>query len=94
MEKDLKNIRLEINSIDQEMKNLFIKRMNLVKEVIQYKKEHNIEILDSSRENEVIDLNSKELINNEFYSYYIQYLRDIMKISKDYQKDYITKGRK
>lgn len=93
MKKDLNEIRQEINKIDFSMKELFIQRMNLVKDVIKYKIDNNIDILDSSREEEVISLNSKELIDSEFYSYYIQYLKDVMNISKEYQSNFL-KNRK
>ena len=89
MKKDLNKIRQEINKIDFSMKELFIQRMNLIKEVIKYKIDNNIDILDSSREEEVISLNSKELIDSEFYSYYIQYLKDVMNISKEYQSNFL-----
>lgn len=89
MKKDLNEIRQEINKIDFSMKELFIQRMNLVKDVIKYKIDNNIDILDSSREEEVISLNSKELIDSEFYSYYIQYLKDVMNISKEYQSNFL-----
>lgn len=89
MQKDLNEIRQEINKIDFSMKELFIQRMNLVKDVIKYKIDNNIDILDSSREEEVISLNSKELIDSEFYSYYIQYLKDVMNISKEYQSNFL-----
>ena len=89
MKKDLNEIRQEINKIDFSMKELFIQRMNLVKDVIKYKIDNNIDILDSSREEEVISLNSKELIDSEFYSYYIQYLKEVMNISKKYQSNFL-----
>lgn len=89
MKKDLNEIRQEINKIDFSMKELFIQRMNLVKDVTKYKIDNNIDILDSSREEEVISLNSKELIDSEFYSYYIQYLKDVMNISKEYQSNFL-----
>ena len=90
MKKELNNIRLEINEIDTKMKELFIKRMELVKDVIDYKIDNDLPILDSNREQEVIDINSKELKDSEYYNYYIQYLKDIMKISKEYQSNYLN----
>ena len=44
--KDLKEIRKEINQIDEEMLKLFEKRMDVVNDVALYKKENNIPILD------------------------------------------------
>ena len=63
--------------------------LNRVALQIDYKIDNNLAILDSSREQEVIDINSLELKDSEFYNYYIQYLKDIMKISKEYQLNYL-----
>ena len=55
MKKDIKDIRNEINKIDQEMRELFLKRLECSKDVAEYKKEHNLPILDSKREQEVVE---------------------------------------
>lgn len=89
--KDLNKIRLDINEIDKEMIKLFEKRMDLVKEVLNYKLENNLPILDSNRENEVIELNLKHLNNNEYKEYYISLIKNIMDISKEYQKYLLKK---
>ena len=43
-----------INSIDDEMLMLFIKRMEVAKRIGQYKFENNLPILDKKREEEII----------------------------------------
>ena len=52
--KDLNKLRDEINSLDQKMKELFLKRMDVVKDIYSYKKEHDLKfiklILDTSKE--------------------------------------------
>lgn len=83
--------RENINRIDREIAKLFEERMREVEEVIAYKLENNLEILDSGREKEVIDRNSKLLKNENLKKYYIDFLENMMKISKDYQKDILLK---
>lgn len=83
--------RENINRIDREIVKLFEERMREVEEVIAYKLENNLEILDSGREKEVIERNSKLLKNDNLKKYYIDFLENMMRISKDYQKDILLK---
>lgn len=53
----LEEARNVINSVDETMAQLFEKRMQAVEDVIAYKLEHDMQILDSSREQEVIQRN-------------------------------------
>ena len=85
--KDLKDIRTKINDIDKEMLDLFIKRMNLSKEVIEYKIKYNLPILDEEREKEVIKNNLNNLNEKELEKYYLEFIKEIMNISKEYQLD-------
>ena len=47
---DLMECRKMINEIDDQMKELFLKRMEVVSNVALYKKENNMPIFDSKRE--------------------------------------------
>ena len=85
--KDLKDIRTKINDIDKEMLDLFIKRMNLSKEVIEYKTKYNLPILDKEREQEVINNNLNNLNEKELEKYYLEFIKNLMDISKEYQLD-------
>lgn len=53
--KNLDDIRVEINAVDDELLNLIIKRLNLSKEVAAYKKANDIPILDRARELWILD---------------------------------------
>ena len=53
--KDLNELRNEIDLIDEEIIKLFEKRLDIVQGVINYKIENNIPILDSSRENLMLE---------------------------------------
>ena len=83
---ELEEARKNIDKIDNEMKELFIKRLEEVNKVIEYKKEHNLPILDASREKEVIEKNASK-VEEKYHSYYVEFLKSIMNISKEYQKD-------
>lgn len=82
----LDEVRVEIEEIDKEMIKLFERRMNCSKEVILYKLANNLPILDSSREALLIEKNSK-LVSEDLRKYYIDFLKGVMEVSKDYQKD-------
>lgn len=87
----LEEARVEINRIDREIARLFEERMKQVESVIAYKIENNLPILDSSREKEVIERNLKLLQNKNLEKYYIDFLENMMKISKDYQKEILER---
>ena len=54
----LEKARIKINEIDEQMAKCFEERMKAVEEVIAYKLENNIPVFDSSREKQVIEMNS------------------------------------
>jgi len=54
--KNLEALRCEINSIDSELQNLLMKRMNIVKQIGKYKKENKITILQPQRWEEIKSL--------------------------------------
>lgn len=86
MAKDLLKVRKEINEIDREMADLFVKRMAAVKDVAEYKAENNLPIYDEKRESEVIEANSRLVENDELREYYKKFIRSNMELSKAYQR--------
>lgn len=89
----LERARIEINRIDKEIAKLFQERMKVVEDVIEYKIENNMEILDSGREKEVIEKNIALLENKKYEKYYMDFLTNVMRISKEYQKDILNKNK-
>ena len=67
--KDLKQCRIEIDAIDQQLMELFEKRMALSKSVVEYKIENNLEIFQPEREREVIEKNLNRLNNDQLKEY-------------------------
>lgn len=58
--KDLSKARDEIDNIDTQIIKLFEQRMDIVKDVANYKIENNLPVLDSSRENMMLEKNLKK----------------------------------
>lgn len=83
---ELLKYRREIDLIDIELKQLFLKRMNIIKKITEYKRENNIDITDSTRETELFNMLLTDINDND-KKYYKEFLSNIIKISKDYQKD-------
>lgn len=82
---ELDKARKEINRIDREMAALFSERMDAARTVAEYKRLHGMRITDAAREAEVISRNSAFIKNENYKSYYIEFLRNNMDISKKYQ---------
>lgn len=87
---NLNETREKINAIDKEMVKLFEKRMLLCKEVAEFKKENSLPILDSNREDAIINNNLSLIENEELKSYYITYIKSFLNISKEYQRSILT----
>lgn len=88
--KDLSEARNKINEIDKEMTKLFVERMNVSKEVAKYKKENSMPILDASREEAIIENNLKLIDDVDLKPYYINYIKSLMKTSREYQRSLLT----
>lgn len=87
----LERAREEINRIDKEIAKLFQERMRAVEDVIEYKMENGMEILDSNREKEVIEKNKALITEKKYEKYYVDFIINMMKISKEYQKEIIER---
>lgn len=74
-----------ISEIDKEIAALFEKRMKAVEDVAAYKKANGIPVEDPVREAQLIEANSARVSNDKIRSYYINFLKNTMKLSKDYQ---------
>ena len=74
-----------INATDKEMAKLFEQRMDAVRMVANYKKEHGLPIDDLGRETAIIAKNSSAVENDDYRSYYVDFLRSTIDISKKFQ---------
>jgi len=85
MANKLEEARLIINEVDSQMAELFVKRMRAAEMVYEYKKEFGLPILDQSRETQVIEKNSALVEDEVLKGYYIDYLKNVMSVSRAYQ---------
>ena len=82
---ELENARQQINEIDRKMAELFSKRLDAVRVVAEYKKQNGIPVLDKTREAEVIERNSSLVADENYRSYYVNFLKFNMEQSKHFQ---------
>ncbi len=85
MSNKLDEARKIINDIDSTMAELFVKRMRAAEMLYEYKKEFGLPILDKKREDAVIEKNSAMIEDETIKGYYIDYIKNLMSISKAYQ---------
>ena len=85
MSNKLDEARRIINEVDSKMAELFALRMRAAEMVYEYKKEFALPVFDPKREAEVIEKNSAMIEDAVIKEYYIDYLKNLMDISKAYQ---------
>ena len=85
MASKLDDARKIINEADSKMAELFVKRMKAVEMVYEHKKEFGLPILDQGREEAVIEKNSALVEDDTLKGYYIDYIKNLMSISRAYQ---------
>lgn len=79
--------RSKINDIDKKMLDLFVERMASSRKIGLYKQKYNLNIFDASREEEIINSKLSLLEDDELKEYYLEFIKDVMDISKKYQTD-------
>lgn len=85
----LDDARIIINDIDKKMIELFKERMKAVEMVASYKIENNLPVLDSKREELIIEKNIKLLNDNNLEKYYLTFFNGVLASSRCYQEDVI-----
>lgn len=87
--KDLELIRNEINSIDEEIIELFIRRMEAVRKVAEFKINNNIQVMDETRERFILNKYTKDVKDEELKSEIIDFLQSVLAISRKAQDEII-----
>lgn len=87
---DLEASRKEIDHIDQELKQLFLHRMQIVAEVANYKAAENLPICHPDREAEVLSM-VFEGVENELRPYISCFFKHLLYLSKERQKEILGK---
>lgn len=83
----LENDRQEIDEIDAQIADLFERRFSIVRDIINYKIENRLPILDTGREKEIIDRNSSRVNNEDIRSYFRRVYTFMIDMSREYQDD-------
>ena len=88
---DLKEIRQQINDIDEQMVALFKKRMETVASVAKYKQENHMPVLDRTRERQVL-CRVAEMAGEELEHYARALYTTLFDVSRNYQRNFLNAG--
>ena len=89
--RDLKEIRKDIDKIDNQLIELFKQRMDCAKEVGIYKQANNIPVLNEGRENEILD--AVEEKGGEYGASARLLYSNIMELSRALQHNIVGSGK-
>lgn len=89
---ELKELRNNIDQVDETIRKAFIERMRLVERIAIIKMNQDVPVYDASRELAVIKANLDQVQDDEMKHYYEQVLDKIMQVSKEYQKALILRS--
>ncbi len=79
-------LRMKINQIDEDMLVLFKSRMAVSKAIGEAKQKQGLPIFDASREQHVLDRLHEKLDDETLWPYYKDFVKQIMRLSKEIQK--------
>lgn len=88
--KTLEQARQEIDAIDQQMADLYVRRMDVTADVAAWKKERNLPVLDAARERQVIEKNVKRLNRPDLADGYEDFLNFLMAQSRARQQSLLN----
>ncbi|VEU80349.1 chorismate mutase [Haploplasma axanthum] len=83
----INELRKEIDEIDTLMQDLFKKRLAVARKIGEYKKEKNLPIYDSKRENEILLRLKEKYDDKDTVFYYERFMKELFSISKDLQNE-------
>ncbi len=84
--KDIKYLRGQIDTIDHQMVSLFQQRMEVSREVAEYKIAHDIPVLDPDREREVLEDKAAMVADPQLKTDVAKLYEVIMSLSRGYQR--------
>ena len=85
---DIKDIRQKIDEVDEKILSLFLERMDLSLEVVKYKMENSLPIINKEREREILKEVKEKAGDREEYAYRL-FLK-LMELSKASQREVMT----
>ncbi len=87
----LEEDRKSIDEIDKQITELFEKRFTVVQDVIAYKIENDLPILNSGREDDITKKNTERIQNEEIRPYFTEWYKKLLSLSRQYQQDILDK---
>ncbi len=82
---ELKEYRNKLDVIDKQLLDLFLERMKTVQKVAEYKKAHEMPILSSAREKEILE-RVRTLSGEDLAPYAQTLFETLLYVSREYQK--------
>lgn len=84
---DLDQIRKDIDQIDQELVALLEKRMVCVSQIVKYKEQKGLPVLDQGREREVLEKVGSLVMDEQYRTTIQSQFQDLMTHSRNYQEE-------
>ena len=78
--------REKIDEIDVQIAKLFEERFETVRDIIDYKIENRLPILNSDRENEITKKNVDRIQDDDIKPYFEAWYHDLLALSKEFQR--------
>lgn len=89
---DIAEIRTKIDAIDSDLLKLFLQRMALMRDVVDYKTAHNLPVVDKAREREVLAQMMDKAGDMEEYAFY--FFSKLISLACARQNEFIAKPTK
>ena len=89
--KTLEDARKEIDRVDNDLKTAFLARMELIDQIARIKAGTGGPVYNPDREKAMIDRLTAD-VEPRFQESYIRFLKEMLSISKDYQKNRLDQG--
>lgn len=86
----LEECRSQIDELDEKFAALFEERFRIVKEIIDYKVENRLPILDEGRENEIIKKNTDRIEDEDLRRYFRAVYQYMIEVSREYQEEVLS----
>ena len=87
----MEELRERINIIDDSIRNLFLERMQVVKEVALYKKQNDLPVFDEEREKLILKRNIESIDDKDLADLFASFYKKMINVSKKYQERIMEK---
>ena len=81
----LEQARQTVDEVDRQMAELFVRRMDAVRVIGAYKKEHGLPVFDPEREKTVLE-NGAAAVPEAYRAYFVRLLSAVTQLSREFQE--------